>query len=163
MYNKELFSKKLVTLIYSRGYSQKGLAKKCGISESSLSRYIKGSRIPSADILCRIADVLDVSVDFLLDRPCVDLKDDNFGAILNCAVRYALGRRTYMVSLVIDYIVPLLPSLNIKTLECFGRDLYSYTQDVSRGLGTWGDDIDREAWFAFAEAVNEELKNRNKH
>jgi len=25
----------------------------------------------------------------------IDVKDDNFGAVLNCAVRYCLGRQTY--------------------------------------------------------------------
>ena len=52
-------------------------------------------------------------------KPQIDLSDDNFGAVLNCAVRYAIGRRTYMPGLVIDYITPLLPYLNNKTLWCF--------------------------------------------
>lgn len=30
----------------------------------------------------------------------IDPHDDDFGVICNCAVRYAVGRRTYMPSLV---------------------------------------------------------------
>lgn len=31
-----------------------------------------------------------------MKKPKVDLSDDFFGAVLNCAVRYSLGRRSYM-------------------------------------------------------------------
>lgn len=57
--------------------------------------------------------------------PKIDVGDDDFGAILNCAVRYALSRRSYMPKLVTDYIRPLLPYLTTKTLDCFIRDLES--------------------------------------
>lgn len=33
----------------------------------------------------------------------IDPHDDDFGAICNCAVRYAVGRRTYMPDLVLDF------------------------------------------------------------
>ena len=46
--------------------------------------------------------------------PAIDLQDDFFGTILNCAVRYAIGRQTYMPGLVIDFITPLLPHLSEK-------------------------------------------------
>lgn len=54
----------------------------------------------------------------------IDPYDDDFGAICNCAVRYAVGRRTYMPSLVIDFITQHLSELTDKTLWCFQRDLY---------------------------------------
>lgn len=54
-------------------------------------------------------------------EPKIDLSNDDFGAVLNCAVRYTLGRRTYMPGLVIDYIRPLLPFLSSKTLWCLIR------------------------------------------
>ena len=38
--------------------------------------------------------------------------DKNFETILLCAVRYAIGRQTYMPSMVIDYITPLLSHLS---------------------------------------------------
>ena len=54
----------------------------------------------------------------------IDPHNDDFGAICNCAVRYAVGRRTYMPDLVIDFITPHLSELTDKTLWCFQRDLY---------------------------------------
>ena len=46
----------------------------------------------------------------------IDPHDDDFGAICNCAVRYAVGCRTYMPGLVIDFITPYLSELTDKTL-----------------------------------------------
>lgn len=59
-------------------------------------------------------------------KPKVILCDDNFGTILNCAVRYTLGRQSYMPKLVIDYITPMLPYLSQKTLWCLERDIKEY-------------------------------------
>ena len=52
----------------------------------------------------------------------IDPHDDDFGAICNCAVRYAVGRRTYMPGLVIDFITSHLSELTDKTLWCFQQD-----------------------------------------
>ena len=52
-----------------------------------------------------------------------NISDDNFGAVINCAIRYAFGRNTSMPSLVIDFVTPLLPYLSGKTLLCIDKDL----------------------------------------
>ena len=49
----------------------------------------------------------------------IDPTDDDFGALCNCAVRYCFGRRSYMPKVILDYITPLLPKLNDRTVECF--------------------------------------------
>ena len=56
---------------------------------------------------------LDVVISFLQNQPVVRAVpiDGNFGVMQTCAIRYACGRRTYMPSLVIDYITPLIPHL----------------------------------------------------
>ena len=50
----------------------------------------------------------------------------NFETILLCAVRYAIGRRTYIPSLVIDYITPLLPYLSENTLRLIANEITEY-------------------------------------
>lgn len=85
-------------------------------------------------------------------KPTVELDDDNFGAVLNCAVRYAVGRRTYMPYLVTAFILPLLPHLNDKTIWCFERDLADDRD--------YGDDCDSETWGRFREAVRKEAERR---
>ena len=49
----------------------------------------------------------------------IDLHDDNFGAVLNCAIRYCLGRRTYMPSYVIEIISKSFVSSNLLTKNIF--------------------------------------------
>lgn len=61
-----------------------------------------------------------------MKKPKIDLSDDFFGAVLNCAVRYSLGRQSYMPGLVMDFITPLLPYLSDKTLWCFEKDVREY-------------------------------------
>lgn len=46
--------------------SQKQLAEMTGLTEAGVSRYISGHRLPRLDILLRIADILQCSLDFLL-------------------------------------------------------------------------------------------------
>lgn len=79
-------------------------------------------------------------------KPTISLADDDFGAILNCAVRYSLGRRSYMPKLVTGFITPLLPYLSDRTLGCFLRDL-GRTSDYGDPL------IDQPVWELFGQHV----------
>lgn len=86
----------------------------------------------------------------------LDPTNDFFGCLLNCAVRYAVGRRTYMPGLVIDEITPLLPQLSDKTLWCFDQDL----TDAAH-MGGYGDpQIDAPKWHRFHDAVRAERTKR---
>ena len=58
--------------------------------------------------------------------------DEDFGVVLNCAIRYCLGRQTYMPSLVIDFIRPLLPHLDNKTLSIIENDIKNPEIDWSK-------------------------------
>jgi hypothetical protein len=89
-------------------------------------------------------------------KPAINLGDDFFGAVLNCAVRYAMGRQTYMPGLVIDFITPLLPELSSKTLWCFDQDITE-----QRWFGGYGHpEIDEPGWMRFHEAVRAERTRR---
>jgi transcriptional regulator with XRE-family HTH domain len=46
--------------------SQKDLATEVGVSPSAINQYEKGEKIPSTSTLIRLAEVLDVSSDYLL-------------------------------------------------------------------------------------------------
>lgn len=88
--------------------------------------------------------------------------DDDFGAILNCAVRYAMGRCSYMPSLVVRFITPLLPYLDDKTLNVFTED-YIYQEKYGNPDFCFGDPkIDRPVWDAFYASVNKELEERRR-
>lgn len=78
---------------------------------------------------------------------------DEFGAVLNCAVRYCIGRRTYMPKLVMDVIRPLLPALTDKTLWCFEWNIEC--------ADDYGADYDEEGWMRFLSEVKAEIARRD--
>ena len=58
-----------------KGFSQKELAEKIGVSNVVLSRYESSKRTPDADTQIKIADVLDISMDELYGRPSKSSND----------------------------------------------------------------------------------------
>lgn len=46
--------------------SQRLFAAACNISEVSMSRYLSGERFPKANVLAKMAKVLDVSIEYLI-------------------------------------------------------------------------------------------------
>lgn len=79
--------------------------------------------------------------------------DEDFGAIITCAIRYCLVRRTYMPGLVCGKVKPMLPHLSMKTLNCIFRDVAECTD--------YGDDCDKETWDDFMAAVTNEIVKRS--
>lgn len=90
-------------------------------------------------------------------HPTIDVSQDEFGCVLNCAVRYALGRQTYMPHLIMEYIQPLLVHLNKRTLVCMERDI---REAESYGVGYGNEKIDKPAWMKFLEEIQKELLQR---
>ena len=79
-------------------------------------------------------------------------------AILVCAVRYAIGRKTYIPSLVIDYITPLLPYLSEDVLKLIANEIVQhYTYE-----GALGDEkIDKPYWIDFLRKIRLEIGGRH--
>lgn len=59
------FTDIIVELMKQEGLSQKDLAEKINVTEASMSRYIKGERIPRIDVLVKLANVFNVSIEYL--------------------------------------------------------------------------------------------------
>lgn len=83
----------------------------------------------------------------------IDPSNDEFGTILNCAVRYSIGRGTYIPHLVIDFITPLLPFMSCATLGTFERD-------VERAESYGHETIDKPHWMKFLADVRNEMEKR---
>jgi transcriptional regulator with XRE-family HTH domain len=64
----ETFPARLRRMRKRRGLEQKDLAKRCYVHVNMIFRYESGMSTPSTDVLCKLADVFDVSVDYLLCR-----------------------------------------------------------------------------------------------
>lgn len=61
-----MLNENLVKVRKERGLTQEALALKLNVVRQTVSKWEKGTAVPDADTLCRIADALDVSVSVLL-------------------------------------------------------------------------------------------------
>lgn len=142
------------------GITQKDVARMIGTTNAYVSAVEKQKRgVKKETRLAKFAEALECSVDDLrsdVPKGMVDPTNDDFGAVCNCAVRYCLGRRSYMPSLVCGYITPLLPELTDKTLDCFERDI----AERKRTGFDFGESCDYEMWDAFYKAVCKEIERR---
>ena len=83
--------------------------------------------------------------------------DKTFESILICAVRYAIGRKSYMPSMVIDYITPLLPYLSYWILGLMAAEIIDHNYEG--GLGD--EKIDKPYWEQFLREIRLEIGDRN--
>ena len=65
----EVFGKRLKELRKANGYTIEQFAEAVGISKSTVGYYENNNRMPDIEILSRIADVLNVSADYLTGIP----------------------------------------------------------------------------------------------
>ncbi len=71
-----LFQEKVRELMIRENINQKELSRKSGISEASLSRYLKGTTQPRMDVLINIANVFNVDVNTLTKPTLAQLSGD---------------------------------------------------------------------------------------
>lgn len=94
--------------------------------------------------------------------PYVEI-DDDLGLMLNEAVRYSLGRETYVSYDTPNFIKPLLPYLSNRTICVMERDIRErgedpWYKDTGRPYGD--PDIDEPSWLAFLKEIQNEIKAR---
>ena len=65
---KTFFSTRLKALRLEKGLTQQQLGESVGTDKRSVHVWEKGSSAPNIETFCRLADVLDVSLDFLTGR-----------------------------------------------------------------------------------------------
>ena len=79
--------------------------------------------------------------------------DDNFKSMLISAVRYSLGRKTYINSITITYVESLIPQLDDHTIACIERDV--------RQTENYGDEnIDKPEWLRLLKLLQDEMNKR---
>ena len=75
--------------------------------------------------------------------------------MLNSALQYALGRKSYIVQDTADYIRPLIPYLDNRTLYIMERDITDAAE--TNGLGM---KIDVETWTGLWKDIVMEIEKR---
>ena len=75
----KIFGERIRALRESMNYSQVKFAETFGIGQSSVVRYEKGEASPALELLVKIADYYDVSLDYILGRT-----DNPQGKLYDC-------------------------------------------------------------------------------
>ena len=61
-----IIGERITGLLREQGKTQRALAEQVGTTEVSISRYIKGNRVPKGSVLVNIAKALHTTTDYLL-------------------------------------------------------------------------------------------------
>ena len=86
----------------------------------------------------------------------ITLDDEDMGTLCICALRYCMGRQSYMPSLVTGICAQLLTGMSDKTLHVMKNDC-----DFCFNYHMYGDEsIDKPRWEWWRERVLEEIKRR---
>ncbi len=80
------YSIRLKSLIDELDIKQNELAEKAGITEATISNYINAKQLPKLGVVEKIADILNVSVDYLLGKTNVRNAGEQIDDVLNEAM-----------------------------------------------------------------------------
>lgn len=78
---KRVFAQRLEEIMKKRGKNQKDLSADVGVSPQTISYYVNDERLPDAEILCKIAQNLNVSADYLIGASNAPTPDIDLQAI----------------------------------------------------------------------------------
>lgn len=97
--NNETFIERLERLMEDKGIPQKELAEKVGISPNGISTWKITGALPRADIAVKIADILGVTVEYLItgNIPNIDKND-----VLAYTVSKLCAKKRSIVQAVVD-------------------------------------------------------------
>lgn len=71
------FSERLKKTLLEKGFSKSDLAKEIGVHYSQIGRYEEKGAQPSAEVLAKLANVLEVSTDYLMNGTSDDLAESS--------------------------------------------------------------------------------------
>lgn len=67
----------LNNLMQKHNITQINLSMEIGITQETISAYLNGKAKPSADVLIKLADFFNTSIDYLLERTNIDIPISN--------------------------------------------------------------------------------------
>ena len=115
------FGDRLRKLRQEFGLTQRELANKLNLSHSTIGLYEQNRRDPEYNILCKLADLFDIDLDFLLGRAYPSKKNMNQFKSINEALTYVLHSNT--TQKFADYDISKLSSIEIND---FAHDLANF-------------------------------------
>ena len=109
----EKFSYRLTVLLDENNMTQTQLAQKIGTSNVTICRYLTCERLPRLDVVTKIADVFNISLDYLLglsDDKNVQNSDGNYDLDIAMSIGklYSLDENSHLSKAQIELIKKLL-------------------------------------------------------
>ena len=86
----------------------------------------------------------------------INTDDTNFNIVINSAIRYAIGRKTYVPKSVIDFVTPLISDLPTLTLENIQKEIMLNYENSFLVYS----DINKPSWLNFLAKVKMEIDKR---
>lgn len=111
-----MFSENLKAMRKAKGYTQEELAIKLNVVRQTVSKWEKGLSVPDADVLLRMADVLDTKVSVLLGGAVEEEADTNAVAEQLAKISEQLAiknRRSKMIWKIIGIVLLLTVVFNV--------------------------------------------------
>ena len=153
------------------GYTQLDVSKKTNIAQSNISLIERGKSLsPRYNTLIEMADLFGCSLDELCGykpkkpepKEKTVLHTKHFEHMMISAERYAFGRRTYIVSTTVDYLICLIPSLSDWCLSILRNDMKSNAEMAERigDTAIYGDSCDYNDWQRFTATLHKEIDRR---
>lgn len=140
-----MFNENLKTMRKAKGYTQEELAIKLNVVRQTVSKWEKGLSVPDADVLSKIADILDTKVSILLGGTITDEGDKDAIAeqLAKISEQMAIkNRRIKTVWKIVGIILLTILVLNI-LLVIFGMSANSTfsTEDSTTVIEMNTDDV----------------------
>lgn len=108
----KMLSKNLKIFRERKGLTQENVAEALNVVRQTISKWEKGISVPDADMLIRLAEVLDVSVSELIGSDVTDEKNEDMIAVELARVADQLASRNHrskrIIKCVLIFLVILL-------------------------------------------------------
>lgn len=108
----KMLSKNLKIFRKRKGLTQENVAEALNVVRQTISKWEKGISVPDADMLIRLAEVLDVSVSELIGSDVADEKNEDMIAVELARVADQLASRNHrskkIIKCVLIFLVILL-------------------------------------------------------
>jgi transcriptional regulator with XRE-family HTH domain len=124
---KQIISKNIATLRRQKGLTQLELAERLNYSDKAISKWERGESIPDIVVLKSIADMFEVTVDWLIcdhdnDAPASDVDEEKALAVK--AKRRRMHNAVTAMSVVLTWVLALLVFIIFDASEAIGEARY---------------------------------------
>lgn len=104
----KMLSKNLKIFRERKGLTQENVAEALNVVRQTISKWEKGISVPDADMLIRLAEVLDVSVSELIGSDVTDEKNEDMIAVELARVADQLASRNHRSKRIIKCVLIFL-------------------------------------------------------